>query len=350
MRVWLISGGSLGHVLPAISFFYGLKELGARPILALEDKSVFRKVIERLNLNNDVYFFPSVPSPKRDFIGAIRVGLKEVGDRLKDMVDRNDRLVFFGSGLSLPFYWIALRRSLMSVVHEQNVAMGYWSAFLSATANLVFAGFASDKFPFYAKRKCIVCGNLVADFISGLDPAIGFQRRGMFKILVLGGTKGARALNYALPQILSDVKDEIEVIHICGEDEVSEVITRYNLLGFDRVQVVSWVFPVFTLMKQADLVVSRAGAMTLTEMALSAAPGVVVPYPYARGHQYENARFFADRADLPWVDQRRPDWQERLKSIILTLVGDRIKRMTLGHALRGVLVCGEGRPLDLLLS
>ncbi len=350
MNIWLISGASLGHVLPAVSFFYGIASLGHKPILVLEDKGIFRRIIKILGLEQQVLFFPSVPSPRKDLIGTLRVSFRQIAGRVRDSLSCGDRILFFGSGLSLPFYWEGIRRGLGMFVHEQNVEMGMWNAFLSAGAVMVFAGFGCERFPFYAKRRCEVTGNLIVDFLSDLDPGVSFERKGLFRILVLGGTKGARALNYVLPQVLSEIRDEIEVIHLCGEDEVGEVVCRYNLLSFRNVKVMSWVFPVLPVMREADLVISRAGAMTLTEMCLAGVAGVVIPYPYARGHQYENARFLSSRSNLPWVDQRQPTWQEDLRKIILTLVGDRIKRMGIAQRLREALVWRGVSSLDSLLQ
>ncbi len=339
--IWLVTGASLGHVLPAISFYYWLESVGIERLLVVENFDSSNYVISRLGLTQKVFFLPQLRSPRKDLLGFLDTALFD--QRIKSRIEllweryRPTKVVFFGSPLSLLLSWQVIKNKIPFAVQEQNVTLGLVSSVLSVPAEKIFAGFCGDKFPGYVKNKTVISSNFPSNYYDQVSPEWNFSNKEKLKVLVLGGSKGAQALNKVIPLLLEDLKEEIEVLHIAGRDKEGEVIREYAFRDYPCVRVVGRVFPLLPILKQADLVISRSGAMTLTEIALAGAPTVLIPYPFARGHQYINAEFFKDRVGLDVIDQRSPNWQMALKSSILSLVGDEKRRKEISARLKETL-------------
>jgi UDP-N-acetylglucosamine--N-acetylmuramyl-(pentapeptide) pyrophosphoryl-undecaprenol N-acetylglucosamine transferase len=187
--------------------------------------------------------------------------------------------------------WLA-RRPLL--VHEQNRVPGLTNRVLAQFARRVLAGFP-DAFP--ASAKLQVVGNPVRAEIARLAaPGERYAGRGEhLRLLVLGGSQGARALNRALPTALrAQPAGRWEVRHQCGERFADEARAAYAEAG-----VAASVEPFITDMAAAyawaDLVVCRAGALTIAELAAAGVAAVLVPYPHAvDDHQTRNADFLVE--------------------------------------------------------
>lgn len=134
---------------------------------------------------------------------------------------------------------------------------------------------------------------------SGVPIRAGFQprpyprrQRGQtLRVLVLGGSQGAKALNEAVPRALGLAQTPIRVTHQCGRGHEPDVALAYEQLGArDRAEVVSFIADMPGALEQADLVISRSGASAVSEICAVGRPAILVPYPFAAGdHQRRNA-------------------------------------------------------------
>jgi UDP-N-acetylglucosamine--N-acetylmuramyl-(pentapeptide) pyrophosphoryl-undecaprenol N-acetylglucosamine transferase len=186
----------------------------------------------------------------------------------------------------------ALNRPL--AIHEQNSIPGTATRWLAHLADRVLASFEAT---FPPQRKAIVTGNPIrAAFKAVPPPSQRFaQRTGTLRVLVLGGSQGAQALNEALPAAIAlmPATERPEVVHQAGEQHIDAVRARYREAGVNA-RASAFIDDVAAELAAADLVVCRAGATTLAELAAVGAPAILVPFPFAiDDHQTRNARALA---------------------------------------------------------
>lgn len=224
--------------------------------------------------------------------------------------------------------WI-LRRPLL--VHEQNRVAGFTNRKLANIAARVMAGFA-DALP-----GAEWVGNPVRDAINTLAvPAERMSGRvGRPRLLVLGGSLGARALNLALPQALAQFPPEQrpEVLHQCGNRGLDEARAAYAQAGVDA-QVVAFIDDMAASYAWADLAVCRAGALTLAELTAAGLGSVLVPFPYAvDDHQTRNAEALVAVGAAIVIQESELDVRI-LGQRLASLLGDRGQLLNMADAAR----------------
>jgi UDP-N-acetylglucosamine--N-acetylmuramyl-(pentapeptide) pyrophosphoryl-undecaprenol N-acetylglucosamine transferase len=226
--------------------------------------------------------------------------------------------------------WL-LRRPLL--VHEQNRVAGFTNRRLAGMARRVLTGFA-DALP-----NAEWVGNPVRASIASLaDPAqrIG-TRSDTPRLLVLGGSLGARALNLSVPQALAQLPmaDRPQVLHQCGSRGLDEARDAYAKAGVDA-QVVAFIDDMAGSYAWADLAVCRAGALTLAELTAAGLGALLVPYPHAvDDHQTHNAEALVAVGAAELIQERDLDAQQ-LAQRLATLLHDRARVTAMAVAARSL--------------
>jgi UDP-N-acetylglucosamine--N-acetylmuramyl-(pentapeptide) pyrophosphoryl-undecaprenol N-acetylglucosamine transferase len=229
---------------------------------------------------------------------------------------RPDVVLGMGGYVAFPGGMMASLLARPLAVHEQNAIAGL--------ANRVLAGVADRKLEAFpgALKGAEWTGNPVRACISSLDvPEKRFQNRtGPLRVLVIGGSLGAQALNEAVPKALAlmSSSERPHVVHQSGERHFEELRENYR-----KQNVIAEILPFVDNMArryaEADLVICRAGAITVAELAAGGVAGVLVPYPHAvDDHQTANARFLADRGAAILLPQPKLD-PEALATLIRSL-------------------------------
>jgi len=194
----------------------------------------------------------------------------------------------------------ALRR-IPLVLHEQNSVAGAANRLLARMAQRVFSAFPN------ALPGAQYVGNpLREEFLNQAPPAQRFAgRTGPLQLLVVGGSLGARALNTVVPQALALIPQAHRpiVLHQSGEKQLADLRTNYAAAGVDAT-LTPFIDNTAQAYAQADLVLCRAGASTVTEIAAVGAAAMFVPFPSAvDDHQTHNARFLVDQG-AGWLVQQ----------------------------------------------
>ncbi|WP_201782441.1 undecaprenyldiphospho-muramoylpentapeptide beta-N-acetylglucosaminyltransferase [Amantichitinum ursilacus] len=195
----------------------------------------------------------------------------------------------FAGGVATRLMWLPL------VIHEQNSVAGLTNKTLARIANRVLFAFPGA-FAAGANRACI--GNPVRGAILDVaEPAARFAgRSGPLKVLVVGGSLGAQVFNSEVPQALALLSPEQRprVIHQAGEKNIETLRANYAAAGV-QADCVAFIADMASAYAEADLVICRAGALTVSELACVGAASVLVPYPSAvDDHQTGNARYLSD--------------------------------------------------------
>lgn len=205
---------------------------------------------------------------------------------------RPDVVLGLGGYVTFPGGMMAALRGIPLVLHEQNSVAGLANRVLSGVADRVLAGFP-DALP-----RAQWTGNPVRQDIAALpDPATRMATRsGALNILVVGGSLGAQVLNSTVPQALALLPEgeRPNVVHQAGERNMPELEAAYSAAGV-KGTLQPFIQDMAAAYAGADLVICRAGALTVAELAAAGVASVLVPLPHAvNDHQTANARFLAD--------------------------------------------------------
>jgi UDP-N-acetylglucosamine--N-acetylmuramyl-(pentapeptide) pyrophosphoryl-undecaprenol N-acetylglucosamine transferase len=204
-----------------------------------------------------------------------------------------DVLVGLGGYITFPAGLVGALLGKPLVLHEQNSVAGMANKVLAAVARRVFTAFPDV----LAKGRCV--GNpLRAEFLTQAEPQDRFVgRSGPWRLLVVGGSLGARALNSVVPQALALIPEAQRptVMHQSGEKQIDELRANYTAAGISA-ELTPFITDTAQAFANADLVLCRAGASTVTELAAVGAAALFVPFPSAvDDHQTFNARFLVDQ-------------------------------------------------------
>jgi len=220
------------------------------------------------------------------------------------------------------------------VVHEQNAIAGMTNRWLSR-----FASQALEAFPqtFPPARRAITVGNPVRQSIADLPPPEErwAGRGGRPRLLVLGGSQGARALNQMVPQALAlfGADDRPEVWHQAGGQLHEAAETAYRDAGVTA-RLTPFIEDMAEAYGWADLVLCRAGALTIAELAAAGVGAVLVPFPFAvDDHQTANARFL-EQGGAALIRQQTELDAGRLAATLRELLGDRARLLNMAIAAR----------------
>jgi len=212
---------------------------------------------------------------------------------------RPDVVLGMGGYVAFPGGMMASLLARPLAVHEQNAVAGLANRVLARLADRAMTAFPE------ALPGAEWTGNPVRREIAAIAaPAARFAgRSGPLKLLVVGGSLGAQALNECVPQALARLAPRPAVVHQSGEKHLEALRAHYRAAGVDG-ELVAFIDDMARRYAEADLVLCRAGAITVAELAAAGLASVLVPFPHAvDDHQSANARFLADQGAALLVPQ-----------------------------------------------
>ncbi len=291
----IAAGGTGGHIFPGIALAreVAARRPGARVIFVGTDKGMETRLIPeagfRLETVPATGFAGKGLAARIGALGRLPLGILAARRLLRRLAPR--AVAGVGGYVSVPVILAARSLSIPTLIHESNALPGIANRLLSRIATRTAVGLESANAGL--PRPGAVTGNPVRPEFFAVPPVLAAARPG--RLLVFGGSQGSAALNRAMVEaapLLS--RERLEVIHQTGEKRLEETRRAYrDLPGGWRLepflprldQEMSW----------CDLVLCRAGSMTLSELAAAGRPAVLVPLASStHGHQRENARVFAD--------------------------------------------------------
>jgi len=244
---------------------------------------------------------------------------------------RPDVVIGLGGYITFPGGLMSVLLGKPLVLHEQNSVAGLANKVLASVANRVFTAF-----PNVLKNAQWVGNPLREAFVSQPDPVTRFTgRSGPLKLLVVGGSLGAKALNSIVPKALARIAPAQRpiVMHQSGAKQIDDLRANYVAAGVEA-ELTPFIDDTATAYATADLIVARAGASTVTEIAAVGAAALFVPFPSAvDDHQTTNARFLVD-AGGGWLVQQTELTPELLADLLqklerTTLVDKALKAKTM---------------------
>jgi UDP-N-acetylglucosamine--N-acetylmuramyl-(pentapeptide) pyrophosphoryl-undecaprenol N-acetylglucosamine transferase len=292
MRLLLAGGGTGGHLFPAVAL--------AQLLLEQDSESAVQFVGTERGLEKRLLPKLGLPLATVDMVGVVGRGwrgkLELLPKLLKSLFQANkiiaefkpDLIVGVGGYASVPVLLMAKMRGIPYLIHEQNAIPGLSNRLLGKWANLICLSFADSGAEFNS-TKTVVTGNPLRPGLDNVPTEI--PQPG--KLLIFGGSRGARAINQAIVEMLPLMNGwttKPEILHQTGEEDFHQVQQAYRESGFDANQVVPFIDDMFTAYAEASLVICRAGATTLAELTGCGRAAILIPFPYAAGdHQTANA-------------------------------------------------------------
>ncbi len=317
MRILLSGGGTAGHVNPAIAIAETVKRQDPHAAIAfvgtpsgMENRLVAETGYPMYHVN--VRGFRRSLSPRN--IAAL--WLAAVSPLRADRIlteFRPDAVIGTGGYVSWPILRAAAKRGIPTAVHESNAIPGMAVRRLAPVLNEIWLNFseAEKNLP---KNNSVISsvGNPIREgfrMVSRKDARqkLGLSERELF-LLSFGGSLGAEAINRA---VLSTAREllpchsSLRMIHAAGRGHYQEIKAEADGIGSPRLTVLPYIENMPLYMGAADIVISRAGAMTLSELALAEKCAILIPSPHVTGdHQYKNAAVFANARAASLIEER----------------------------------------------
>jgi len=313
MKLAIAAGGTGGHLFPGIAVAEVFKEMNpAGDVLFIgSERGLEKEILEREGLKHEALDVGRIKG--EGFAARMKTMLRLPKSLMqaRSILNQFQPDVVFGIGgySSGPVILAACLSGIPRAILEPNAIPGFTNRALSRFVNRIFIAFPEAE-RFFVKSKTRRTGTPVRKKLSEIGEGRvvragqalpGAPRQdNFFTVLVFGGSQGATALNRALVDLLPAIEKarasgkKFRVIHQTGKNDYDEVKAAY-----DKTKIPHEVMPFFENMDEVyaacDLVVSRAGASTLSELAAAGIPSILVPYPFAADdHQRFNAKSIAD--------------------------------------------------------
>jgi len=318
----LMAGGTGGHIFPALAVASLLQEQGEQVVWLGSSNSMEAQRVPEAG----------IPFYKLDVSGLRGKGIKTLllapfkliaglWQAIKVLRQvQPSRVIGFGGFASGPGGLAAWLLGIPLYVHEQNALPGMTNKSLALLARKVFTAFPQA---FAGNKKVHCVGNPVRESFLNIPPPTEryAQREGRLRLLVVGGSLGAQVLNTTLPAALSRLPaDKLPCVrHQTGKKQQETTQVLYNQLPevARQVQVSCFIEDMAEALSWADLVICRAGALTLAELAVVGVASVLVPFPFAvDDHQTHNARFLANKEAALLLPQ--PEFTAKALAELLT--------------------------------
>ena len=291
----IMAGGTGGHIFPGLAVAQALRDKGWRVHWLGAPASMESRLVPARGFPLETVDFAGVRGKGFRTLVLLPLRLLKAFWQSLQVVRRVRPQVVVGLGgyITFPGGLMSVLGGKPLVLHEQNSIAGMANKVLALVADRVFTAFPKV----FSNGKWI--GNpLRAEFLTRAAPQERFAgRSGPLKVLVVGGSLGARALNTVVPQALALIAPEQRpvVTHQAGEKQIDELRANYAAAGV-QATLTPFIDNTAQAFADADLVICRAGASTVTEIAAVGAAAVFVPFPSAvDDHQTFNARFLVDQ-------------------------------------------------------
>lgn len=360
LRVAIAAGGTAGHINPALALAEELDARGhevcffgqpTRLEATLVPQAGF--AFEKLDVTG---FDRARPWTLVSALVRVRAAERVVGARFADE-GAPDVAIGFGAYVELPLVNWCAHHGVPYLLHEQNGVPGLANKTSAKHADCVCISqeHARAAFDGHAgpQTRIVVTGNPVRRAVREATREEGRARLGVGDdetlLLVFGGSLGARHLNQGVTRLKDELlgRQDLRIVHSTGKDEHASVVAALALDEDEaaRWQVLPYIDDMGSALAAADLVLSRAGASSIAEIAAKAAPSMLVPYPHATAdHQTTNARFLVDAGAAVLVPDAQID-EPVFAETLLGLIDDADERARMRAAAQGL---GQDRAASVL--
>ena len=303
----IAAGGTGGHIFPALAMANHFKENGHKVVIVGTGNELERKIFSQSDI--EVEYFEARKIKRNGLMTFLDPKIYQTIFRpdaklIKFLKGFEPDLVLGMGGYPSISTCTAVNGSdrTVVVIHEQNAKAGLANRYLAWTAAYaVIEGLpgAVGGITKFFTGDCQYLGNPVRqEIIDKRQPSREFPDKSKKpRIFILGGSQGARSINFAVPKAMHLLSKDtpVEITHDTGEadyEKVKEIYKDFNI----KAKVSKFIDDISQVYKWADIVIGRAGAMTISELSALGLPSILIPYPQATdNHQFYNAKFLVDK-------------------------------------------------------
>lgn len=343
----IMAGGTGGHIFPGLAVAEALRARGWQVQWLGAPNSMESRLVPPRGFTLQTINFSGVRGKGLATLLTLPLRLLKALWQSASVLSRvkPDVVVGFGGYISFPAGLVAVLLRKPLVLHEQNSVAGMANKVLALVADKVFTAF-----PGVLDKGEWVGNPLRAEFMQQAEPAQRFAgRSGPLNLLVVGGSLGAKALNEIVPKAVALIPkaQRPNIIHQSGEKQIDALRANYAAAEVEAT-LTPFIDNTAAAFAMADLIVCRAGASTVTEIAAVGAAAVFVPFPSAGDdHQTTNARFLSDQGAAHLIAQKdlTPEKLayvlQKSELLVLLSIGQKAKTMQKIYATEAVVEACE---------
>ena len=294
MKVVISAGGTGGHIYPALAIINKIKEM--------EPDSEFLYIGTHNRMEKDIIPKYNIPFEQIEIYGFNRKNMfKNVKavlcisraiKRCRKLIKKFNPDIVIGVGgyVSVPVIYSAKKLGYKTFIHEQNSTPGKANKFLEKYTDMIFVSFESSK-KYFKTKNIVFTGNPCSEDAikkEKIDKSmLGLNKNKKLVLFVMGSLGSSKMNNYLYKTMSSFENKDYEILFVTGKDSYEEMSKKTYP---KNVKVVPFIDEITRVMKVTDVIVSRAGATTLSEIISLNVPSILVPSPYVPdNHQYKNA-------------------------------------------------------------
>lgn len=334
----IMAGGTGGHIFPGLAVAQGLLDAGWQvtwlggPAPSMEARILKAQQAAGLNVHFESIEFGGLRGKGLKTIGLLPFKLAKALWQSRVLLHKVRPTVVIGMGgyISFPAGLMACALGIPLVLHEQNSVAGLANKMLARWASHVLTAFptpfANSKWLSSVRPSVFIGNPLRRSFTQQAAPATRFAgRQGALQLLVIGGSLGAKGLNEVVPQALALIPSELRprVIHQSGAAQLETLQANYLAVNV-AATCIAFIEDTASAFANADIIITRSGASTVTEIAAVGAAALFVPFPYAvDDHQTTNAKYLVNG-----IHGQSGAWIEQQSDLTAQMLADFLQTMT----------------------
>ncbi|WCN13792.1 undecaprenyldiphospho-muramoylpentapeptide beta-N-acetylglucosaminyltransferase [Marinomonas mediterranea] len=328
--VVIMAGGTGGHIYPALACAKHFEALGYNVVWLGSKGGMEETIVPDQDIPLKTISIKGVRG--KGLVGLLKAPfqvLHAIGQAIAILQSLKPSVVLgMGGFVAGPGGVAARLLGIPLVIHEQNAVAGTTNKLLGKFASLRLQAFEG------ALPSAITVGNPIrSDILEQKTRPVRSNDSGPLKLLVVGGSLGAQAINELIPRLLSEWSgsERLDVWHQTGKRNIDDVRKLYSDCGIEQARVEPYIDNMDHAYYWADIVVCRSGAMTVSELAVAGLPSILVPFPFAiDDHQTENAKHLSKVGGAFLMPQSEFDVNS-VTDLIRSVVADSTKLKKMGE-------------------
>lgn len=338
IKVLIAAGGTGGHVYPAIAIADALRDESTNVDILFAGT---KNHMEWETVSKAGYDITSIwisGFHRRFTLKNLLFPIKLITSIVQSLAIINrykpDIVISCGGYVAGPVGWVAAQKKIPLVIQEQNSFPGITNRMLGKNAELIFTAF-DDAHKYFPKGKPRLAGNPTRKSLQKIERNEALQAFDLSNdiktLLILGGSGGAKTINEAMQKHIATLHDDLglQIIWQCGKRYYDKIRRDINPQSYEHLRLKDFIHDMPAAYAVSDLVISRAGALSCSELALTGKPSILVPSPNVAGdHQTKNARSMVDNEAAKLIADNELD--KKLTDTVKNIINDeqRLKEMS----------------------
>ena len=291
MKIILVAGGSGGHIYPCLEMAKYFQEKGHQVLLCGKTNSMEEKIYKQ-----NSFEFKGINISKSKTISSISnvFKVKRIYKTFKP-----DAVLLFGNYISLSFAIGAIMTNIPIFIHEQNVIYGRANKLMGIFARRIYLSLPITQDIY--KKKSLLVGNPQSD-----KQIKWIKFKNKYNVVIAMGSLGSSSMNKIIKEFIKLCDNDIDLHIVTGKKHYDDF--KENITMNENIHLYPYVENLAEYIKSADLIISRAGATTISEILVNAGASILIPSPYVKdNHQYLNVKYLLDNKACVFLSEKNID-------------------------------------------